>query len=115
SKAGRRSSASMSLGGANLMQLPEFARSTTLQWTLLVAALFAGFVIALLGFVYLKTKHDLTMRSDRMIASQMNVFADLSPERRLDAIDEHLRQDPWRVRLAALFDTNGRRLLGIVE
>src|SRR5438309_486619 len=84
--------------------------STTLQWTLLVAALFAGFVIALLGFVYLKTKHDLTMRSDRMIASQMSVFADLSPERRLEAIDEHLKQDPGRIRLAALFDRNGRKI-----
>src|SRR5438445_7162900 len=97
------------------MQLTEFARSTTLQWTLLVAALFTGFVVALLAFVYLKTKHDLTIRSDRMIASQMSVFADLSPERRLDAIDEHLKQDPWRVRLAALFDPNGRRILGNLE
>jgi len=97
------------------MQLLKFARSTTLRWTLLVAALFAGFVVALLGFVYLKTKHDLTIRSDRMIASQMSVFADLSPERRLDAIDEHLKQDPWRVRLAALFDPNGRRILGNLE
>jgi len=97
------------------MQLLTFARSTTLRWTLLVAALFTGFVVALLGFVYLKTKHDLTIRSDRMIASQMSVFADLSPERRLDAIDEHLKQDPWRVRLAALFDPNGRRILGNLE
>src|SRR2546427_497022 len=97
------------------MQLLTFARSTTLRWTLVVAALFAGFVVALLGFVYLKTKHDLTIRSDRMIASQMSAFADLSPERRLDAIDEHLKQDPWRVRLAALFDPNGRRISGNLE
>jgi signal transduction histidine kinase len=105
----------MSLGGANLMQLPEFARSTTLQWTLLVAALFAGFVIALLGFVYLKTKHDLTMRSDRIIGAQMSVFADLSPEHRLEAIDERLKQDPERIRLAALFDRNGRKISGNLE
>jgi signal transduction histidine kinase len=97
------------------MQLTEFVRSTTLRWTLLVAGLFAGFVVALLAFVYLKTKLDLTMRSDRMIASQMSVFAHLSPERRLEAIDEHLKQDPWRVRLAALFDPNGRRISGNLE
>ena len=97
------------------MQLTEFVRSTTLRWTLLVAGLFAGFVVALLAFVYLKTKHDLTMRSDRMIASQMSVFAQLSPERRLEAIDEHLKQDPRRVRLAALFDPNGRRISGNLE
>jgi signal transduction histidine kinase len=99
----------------NLMQSIEFARSTTLRWTLLVAALFAGFVVALLAFVYLKTKHDLTIRSDHVIASQMSVFAGLSPQRRLDALDEHLKQDPRRIRLAALFDPNGRRISGNLE
>jgi hypothetical protein len=78
----------------NLVQLPEFTRSTTLRWTLLVAGLFAGFIVALLGFVYLKAKADLTARSDYMIAAQMALFAQLSPDRRLDAIEEHLKQDP---------------------
>jgi hypothetical protein len=52
------------------------------------------------------------MRSDRMIASQMGVFADLSPERRLDAIKEHLKEDPDRVQLAGLFGSTaaGSRL-----
>jgi len=97
------------------MQLPEFTRSTTLRWTFLVASIFAAFIVALLGFVYLKTKGDLTMRSDRVIASQMGVFADLSPERRLDAIKEHLRQDPGRVQFAGLFGSNGRRIAGNLE
>src|SRR4030088_716619 len=97
------------------MQLPEFTRSTTLRWTFLVASIFAAFIVALLGFVYLKTKGDLTMRSDRVIASQMGVFADLSPERRLDAINEHLKQDPGRVQLAGLFGSNGRRIAGNLE
>src|SRR6266480_3580822 len=94
------------------MQLSEFTRSATLRWTLLVAGIFAAFVVVLLEFVYLKTKNDLTMRSDRLVASQIGVFADLSPERRLDAIDEHLKQDPRRVRLAGLFGPNGRRIAG---
>ena len=72
----------------NLMQLPEFTRSTTLRWTFVVAWTLAAFVVALLGFVYLKTKNDLTTRSDRIIASQLGFFAQLSPERRIDAIDE---------------------------
>jgi signal transduction histidine kinase len=97
------------------MKLPEFTRSTTLRWTLVVAGIFAAFVVALLGFVYLKTKNDLTMRSDRMIASQMGLFTQLSPERRLDAIDEDLRQDPGRVRLMALFGSDGRRIAGNLE
>jgi signal transduction histidine kinase len=80
-----------------------------------VAGIFATFIVALLGFVYLKSQDDLTMRSDRVIASQMGVFADLSPERRLDALDEHLKQDPGRVQLAGLFGPNGRRIAGNLE
>jgi hypothetical protein len=33
----------------DLMQRPEFTRSTTLRWTLLVAGIFAVFTVALLG------------------------------------------------------------------
>jgi signal transduction histidine kinase len=101
--------------GDNLMRLPEFTSSTTLRWTSLVAAIFAAFTVALLGFVYLKTKDDLTMRSDQLIASQISVFAGLSPERRLDAINEHLKQDPAHVRIAGLFDSGGHRIAGNLE
>jgi signal transduction histidine kinase len=97
------------------MQLPEFMRSTTLRWTFLVAGIFAAFIVALLGFVYLKTESDLTTRSDRVIASQIGFFAGLSPERRLDAINEHLKQDPSRVQLAGLFSSSGSRIAGNVE
>jgi signal transduction histidine kinase len=97
------------------MHLPEFTHSTTLRWTLHVAGILAAFIVSLLGFVYLKTKDDLTMRSDRVIASQMGVFTELSPERRLDAINEHLKQDPARVQLAGWFDSNGRRIAGNLE
>jgi signal transduction histidine kinase len=97
------------------MQLPDLMRSTTLRWTFLVAGIFAAFIVALLGFVYLKTKDDLTARSDTVIASQMDVFAELSPERRLEAINEYLKQDPARVQLAGWFDSNRRRIVGNLE
>jgi signal transduction histidine kinase len=103
------------MGWGDLVQLPELTRSTTLRWTLVVVSIFAAFIIALLGLVYLKTKNDLTMRSDRMIASQMSLYAHLSQERRLDAIDEDLKQDPGRVRLIALFGSDGRRIAGNLE
>src|SRR6202171_5422640 len=83
--------------------------------TLLVAGTIAAFIVALLGFVYLKTKDDLTMRSDRVIASQIGLFAEWSPERRLNAINERLKQDPRRVQLAGLFGSNGRRIAGNLE
>jgi signal transduction histidine kinase len=97
------------------VQLPRFARSTTLRWTVVVACLFAAFIVALLGFVYLKTKNDLTMRSDRTIASQVGLFARLTPERRLHAIDGDLKQDPDRVQIIALFDADGRSIAGNLE
>src|SRR6202049_4859448 len=99
----------------NLMQRAEFMHSTTLRRTFLVAGIVAAFIGALLGFVYLKTKADLTQRSDRIIAAQIGVFAKLSPERRLEAINEHLRQDPNRVQLAGWFGSNGRRVAGNLE
>src|SRR6202171_4336250 len=111
----QKRSASVIVRRNSLMQLPEFMRSTTLRRTFLVAGLFAAFIVALLGFIYLKAEADLTMRSDRMIASQMGVFADLSPERRLDAINEHLKQYPGRFHLAGLFGSNGGRIAGNLE
>jgi signal transduction histidine kinase len=99
----------------SLMQLPEFTRSTTMRWTVLVAGIFAAFTVALLGFVYLKTKQDLTLRSDRAIALQMGILAALPPERRLDAINEGLRQDPAHIRLVGLFSPHGDRIAGNME
>jgi signal transduction histidine kinase len=97
------------------MQLPECMRSSTFRWTLLATGLFAAVIVALLGFVYSKTKDDLTTRSDGMIGTQLDVFAALSPEQRLDAINERLKQDPRRVQLAGLFGPGGRRIAGNVE
>jgi hypothetical protein len=77
-----------------------------------VSCMFAAFIVVLLGWVYLKAKNDLTIRSDRMIASQMGFFTHLSPERRLDAIDEDLKQDPGRVQVIALFGPDGGRIAG---
>lgn len=108
-------SVSSLLGQNNPSQLPEFTRSTTLRWTALLAGIFAVFTVALLGFVYLKTKHDLTMRSDRAIALQMGTVAGLSPVQRLEFINEGIRQDPARVRLVGLFAPDGGRIAGNVQ
>src|SRR3981081_289682 len=99
----------------HLMQLPEFTRSTTLRWSFLGAGILAAFVVGLLGFVYLKTESDLTIRSDRVISSQIGVLVGLAPERRLDASMEHLKEDRGRVQLAGLFGRDGRRIAGNLE
>jgi signal transduction histidine kinase len=102
-------------GGEFPMHQPQFIRSNTFRWTLAVAGVFAIFVVVLFGFIYWKTDDYLVQRSDRMIARQMNVIAALSSERRLEAIDEHLREDSRGVQYAGLFGSDGRRIAGNLE
>src|SRR6201996_269939 len=93
----------------------QIIRSTTFHWTLGVAGVFAIFVIALFGSVYWQTDQYLIARSDRMITSQLDVIAALPRERRLDAIDEHLKQDSRDVHYAGLFGADGHRITGNLE
>jgi hypothetical protein len=43
--------------------MPELMRPTTLRWSLVVAGLFAGQVVALVSFVYLKVAVGLTLNA----------------------------------------------------
>ena len=97
------------------MRQPQFMRSNTFHWALMVAGVFAIFVIVLFGFIYWKIDDYLTARSDRVITVELDGIAGLSPERRLEAIDERLRQDPRGVQLAAIFAADGHRIIGNLE
>src|SRR4051794_8083467 len=97
------------------MRQTQFMHSNTFHWALAVAGMFAIFVIVLFGFIYWKTDDYLIARSDRMIATQLNFIAGLPSERRLDAIDQHLKQDSRGVQYAGLFDAEGRRTAGNLE
>src|SRR4030081_1747176 len=102
-------------GGDNPMRQPQFIRSNTFHWALMVAGVFAVFVIVLFGFIYWQIDDYLTARSDRVITVELDGVAGLSPERRLEAIDERLRQDPRGVQLAAIFAADGHRITGNIE
>jgi signal transduction histidine kinase len=97
-----------------MLQAP-IIRSTTFRWTLAVAGVFAILVIVLFGFIYLKTDQYLVARSDRMIVNQLDVIAALPSERRLEAIDQDLKQDTRGVHYAGLFGPDGRRITGNLE
>ena len=97
------------------MRQPQFIRSNTFHWALMVAGVFAVFVIVLFGFIYWQIDDYLTARSDRVITLELEGIAGLSPERRLEAIDEKLRQDPRGVQLAAIFAAEGHRITGNIE
>jgi hypothetical protein len=94
------------------MRQPQFIRSSTFRWALAVAGLLALLVIVLFGFIYWKTDDYLVARSDRMIASQLDYIAGLPDQRRLEAIDQHLKQDSRGVQYAGLFAADGRNITG---
>jgi signal transduction histidine kinase len=102
-------------GRQDPMRQPQFIRSNTFHWALAVAAVFAAFVVVLFGFIYWKIDDYLTARSDRVITVEVDGIAGLSPERRFEAIEEKLRQDPRGVQLAATFAADGHRITGNVE
>src|SRR5216684_3770768 len=97
------------------MRQPQFLRSNNFRWSLAVSAVFAVFVIVVFGFIYWKIDDYLTARSDRVITVELDGIAGLSPERRLEAIDEKLRQDPRGVQVAAIFAADGHRIAGNLE
>jgi len=101
--------------GRNPMDRAHIIRSNTFRWSLAVAGVFAAFVIVLFGFVYWQTDQYLIARSDKMIGSQLNFIAGLPGERRLDAINDHLKQDSRGVQYAGLFGADGRKIAGNLE
>ncbi|WP_349543189.1 ATP-binding protein [Bradyrhizobium sp. ARR65] len=96
----------------NSMPQVRFIRSNTFRWASAVAGVFAAFILLLFGFIYLRIDDYLVVRTDRMIGNQVTVLAALPPERRINAIEDHLAEDSRGVQFAGLFDSDGHRLAG---
>ncbi|WP_448042654.1 ATP-binding protein [Bradyrhizobium liaoningense] len=94
------------------MRQIQFIRSNTFLWAAAMAATLALFVVGLFAFIYWKIDDYLIVRSDRMIATQLNFMAELPPGRLIDAISDHLKQDSRGVQYAGLFDAAGTPLAG---
>src|ERR1700682_2229231 len=103
------------VGWRDPMRQPQFIRSNTFRWAFMVAGVLAIFVTVLFGFIYWKIDDYLTARSDPVITVELDGIAGLSPERRVEAIDEKLRQDPRGVQVAAIFAADGHRITGNLE
>jgi signal transduction histidine kinase len=97
------------------VRLPEFIRTTTFRWTLVVSGAFALCILLMFGFVYWQTAAYMTARVDNTIARDADAMARDAPERRHEEIDERLRQDPRRIRLAGLFGADGTPIVGNLE
>src|SRR5580704_11752848 len=93
------------------VRLPDFARTTTFRWTLAIAGVFVLYTVMLFGFVYLQTAAYMMSENDVLLAEELRVFAANTPEQRLAEIDDRLRKDPRRVKVAGLFGADGRRIV----
>src|SRR5712691_1628561 len=97
------------------VRLPDFARTTTFRWTLAVAGAFVLHTLVLFGFVYWRTAAYMMSEYDVLLAEELRVFAANTPEQRLAEIDDRLRKDPRRIKVAGLFGADGRRIAGNME
>jgi signal transduction histidine kinase len=97
------------------VHLPDFARTSTFRWTLAIAGAFVLYTLVLFGFVYWQTAAYLMSENDLLIAEELRVFAANTPEQRLAEIDDRLRKDPRRIKVAGLFGAEGQRIAGNIE
>jgi signal transduction histidine kinase len=101
--------------GSSSVRLPDFARTTTFRWTLIVAGAFFLCTILLFGFVYWQTAVYVMDKYDALLSEELRVFAANTPEQRLQEIDDRLRKDPQRIKIAGLFGDDGHRIAGNIE
>ena len=97
------------------MPLPDFIRTTTFRWTLAIAGAFVLYTLVLFGFVYWQTAAYLISENDTLLAEELRIFAANAPEQRLAEIDDRLRKDPRRIKIAGLFGADGHRIVGNIE
>lgn len=95
------------------MRLPEFMRTTTFRWTLVVSAAFTVCILLMFGFILAQAYRMMTSDVDRLINSGAEaIAAGATPEERLQRVDEHLRVNPRQAKFAGLFTADGRRIAG---
>jgi signal transduction histidine kinase len=101
--------------GSSSVRLPDFVRTTTFRSTLSVAGAFFLCTVLLFGFVYWRTAVYMMDKYDVLLSDELRVFAENTPEQRLQEIDDRLRKDPERIKVAGLFDHDGHRVAGNIE
>jgi signal transduction histidine kinase len=101
--------------GSSSVRLPDFARTTTFRSTLIVAGAFFLCTVLLFGFVYWQTVVYVMDKYDQLLVQELRVFVANTPEQRLQEIDDRLRKDPGRIKVAGLFGNDGHRIAGNIE
>jgi signal transduction histidine kinase len=98
------------------VRLPEFARTTTFRWTVLVSGAFTLCVLLMFAFVLMQAYAYMTVDVDGLNEGiSASIIAKEDPERQIERLDEYLRVDPLNVKLGGLFAADGTRVAGNVE
>jgi signal transduction histidine kinase len=97
------------------VRLPEFTRTTTFRWTLIISSAFALAIFASFAFVYVQAIYDILSRIDAAVTNEAATISHETPEQRLESIAERMRQDPRRVKPIGLFSADGKRIAGNIE
>jgi signal transduction histidine kinase len=94
------------------VRLPEAIYSTTFRWALGVAIAFSVCTLLLFGFVYWQTAAYVTGNVDAVITADLQLDDGTSRPQVLRFVQEHLEQDPRRVKLAGMFGPDGAAVAG---
>src|SRR4030088_3565814 len=94
------------------MGVSEILRTSTFRWASVASGAFAVLVLVLFGFIYWKADRYLVARSDHVISLQLDVVSALPFERKVDAIEYQLAEDPRGVQFTGLFRPDGSRIAG---
>src|ERR1700738_431750 len=95
-----------------VVKLPDFVRTTTFRW---ISIAFVVCILLFSAFVYWEAATYMLARMDAAIAEESLVIAAETPDRRLNAIEDRLSEDPRRIKLAGLFGADGHRIAGNLE
>ena len=97
------------------MHRPNFSRTPTFYSALIVASALLLCTLVVFGFVYGQTTAYLISKYDALALDELRVFASNTPDRLLQEIDDRLLKDPQHIKIAGLFDADGKRVTGNIE
>ena len=101
--------------GSFSVRLPEFVRTTTFRWTLAISGAFTLCALLMFVFVLAEEYSYLSSDVDRLNSENARLVAAENKESRVRRLNEYLQNDPRRVKLGALFDSDGNRIAGNIE
>jgi signal transduction histidine kinase len=99
-------------GGGRFAQLADIIRTATFRLAVAFATAFAVSSLLLFAFIYWQTAVYETRRIDTWIAELATSAAKASPEQLMWTVDTHWSNDLHRLTFAALFDRDGRLIMG---